>query len=69
MRNKQDKIKVSIIIKALNEEEHIIKCIEKAIAALKEVKGKNEIILVDSGSRDDTVKLAKKYPIKILQIG
>ena len=57
---------VSIIIKALNEEEHISKCVKSALLALKELKG--EVILVDSISTDKTVEIAQKFPIKIIQL-
>jgi len=58
--------KISIIIKALNEQKHIAKSIESAIKALKGFKG--EVILVDSLSTDKTVEIAKRYPIKIVQL-
>jgi len=58
--------KISIIIKALNEEKHIAKCIESAINALKGLTG--EVILVDSLSKDKTIEITKKYPIKIIQL-
>jgi glycosyltransferase involved in cell wall biosynthesis len=58
-------IQVSIIIKALNEEVNIAKCIESCI---KETAGYScEIILVDSLSTDNTVEIAKQYPIRIIQ--
>ena len=59
---------ISVIIKALNEEKHIAKCIESALVALRESGGNNEVILVDSYSSDKTVEIAKKYPIKIIQL-
>jgi len=59
--------KVSIIIKALNEERHIAKCIESSIEAIKQVGG-GEVILVDSISTDKTVEIAMRYPIKIIQL-
>jgi glycosyltransferase involved in cell wall biosynthesis len=58
--------KVSIIIKALNEERHIAGAIESAIAALAGTAG--EIILADSASTDRTVEIAGKYPIKIVRL-
>jgi len=61
-------VNVSIIIKAYNEEKYIANCIESALKALKKVGGKNEIILVDSLSNDKTVEIAKKYPIRIIQL-
>jgi len=61
-------INVSIIIKAYNEEKYIANCIGSALKALKKVGGKNEVILVDSLSKDKTVEIAKKYPIRIVQL-
>jgi len=58
--------KVSIVIKALNEEENIAKCIESALKAVQEVGG--EVILADSLSTDKTIEIAQKYPIKIIQL-
>ena len=58
--------KISIIIKALNEEAHIAGCIESALSAVDGLRG--EVILVDSKSTDKTVEIAKKYPIKIIQL-
>jgi glycosyltransferase involved in cell wall biosynthesis len=57
---------VSIIIKALNEEVHIAAAIESAFAALAGIDG--EIILADGGSRDRTIEIAQRYPIRIVQL-
>jgi len=50
---------LSVIIPALNEEKYIENCLK----ALKNqnFKGKYEIIVSDGGSKDRTVKIAKKY--------
>ena len=61
-----DAIKVSIIIKALNEEERIGAAIESSLKALEKVPG--EVILADSISTDKTVDIARQYPIKIVQL-
>ena len=58
--------KLTIIIKALNEEKNIARAIKSAIRALKGYN--SEIILVDSLSTDRTIEIAKKYPVKIIQI-
>ena len=63
---KFNKSKISIIIKAYNEEKYIGRCIKSALAALKGLNG--EVILVDSKSSDKTIEIAKKYPIKIIQL-
>jgi len=46
-------MKISVVIIAYNEERHIVDC-------LKSAKGADEIIVVDSGSDDQTVPLAKR---------
>lgn len=57
---------ISIIIKALDEEQHIAAAIESALAALADVGG--EVILADAASTDRTVAIAKPYPIKIVRL-
>lgn len=58
--------KVSVIIKALNEEKNICAAIESSLAAVGEFGG--EVILADSHSSDRTVELAAQYPIRIVQL-
>ncbi|MFN4133684.1 MAG: glycosyltransferase [Candidatus Hadarchaeales archaeon] len=52
-----DKPKISIIIPTLNEE----KLIERTLKKAKEAAPGAEIIVVDGGSKDRTVEIAKKY--------
>ncbi len=61
-----DGVRVSIVIKALNEERHIGAALASARAALEKVGG--EVILADSGSSDRTVDIARAYPIEVLQL-
>ena len=58
--------RVSVVIKALNEEANICAVIESCLAAVAEVGG--EVILADSHSTDRTVELASRYPIRIVQL-
>ena len=54
---------ISIIIPTLNEEGYIENCLK----SIKRQSYKNyEIIVVDGGSKDNTVKIAKKYADKVL---
>lgn len=57
---------VSVLIKALNEERHIARAIESALAAVARVGG--EVVLADSLSTDRTVAVAATYPITITQL-
>lgn len=59
-------MKVTVGIKALNEERRIGDAIASAFAALEGFDG--EVILADSGSSDRTVEIARTYPVRIFQI-
>jgi len=59
-------MELSIIIKAYNEEEHIEESIVSALDVIKNYTG--EVILADSLSTDNTIAIARKYPIKIVQL-
>lgn len=57
--------KCSVVIRAYNEEKHIGRLLTGIMRqSLKAV----EIILVDSGSTDSTVSIAKQYPINVVHI-
>lgn len=58
--------RVSVVIKAFNEEKKISATIESALRAVRCVGG--EVILADSCSTDKTVELAMPYPIRIVQL-
>lgn len=57
---------ISVIIPALDEEE----CIENLLKSLKnqDCNVKFEIIVADNGSKDDTVKIARKYTDKVVSV-
>lgn len=57
---------VTVLIKALNEERHIEKCLRSAVDAVAKIGG--EVILCDSGSSDRTVEIAAAFPVTILQL-
>ncbi|NTJ41905.1 glycosyltransferase [Agrobacterium larrymoorei] len=59
-------MKISVILKTLNEEKRIAAAIESVVTALEGLDG--EIIVADSGSRDKTVEIASRYPVVIAQI-
>lgn len=58
-------LRLSILIKALNEEAHIGACLDTALREAQAVGG--EVILVDSLSTDRTLEIAKNYPVRIVQ--
>ncbi|MCL1965675.1 MAG: glycosyltransferase [Candidatus Bathyarchaeota archaeon] len=58
--------KVSIIVSTMNNEATIEECLQALLSQNYPIDNL-EIILVDGGSKDKTVELAKKYPVKIYQ--
>ena len=59
-------MKVSVVIKALNEEKKIAKAIQSSLDAVASVGG--EVILADSCSTDKTIEIASQFDIKIVQL-
>lgn len=57
--------KVSIIITTLNNEQTIGECL-KSVFELNYPKELLEVIVVDGGSKDSTLKIAQNYPAKII---
>jgi glycosyltransferase involved in cell wall biosynthesis len=57
-------IKISIIIKTLNEEANVEKAIESALAAIAGYEG--EVIVSDSASTDRTVAIATRFPTSVV---
>ncbi|MBL0421011.1 glycosyltransferase [Ramlibacter sp. AW1] len=58
--------RITVIIKALNEEARIALAIESSLRAVQGIGG--EVVLADSCSTDRTVEIALRYPIRIVQL-
>ena len=59
-------MRVTVGIKALNEEKNIANAIRTSLLALEPFTG--EVILADSGSSDATIAIAQQFPVKIFQL-
>ncbi|MCW4030052.1 MAG: glycosyltransferase [Candidatus Bathyarchaeota archaeon] len=59
--------KVSIIVASYNNQDTIKECLE-AVLAQNYPKDHFEVILMDGESKDDTVKIAEQFPIKVVSI-
>jgi cellulose synthase/poly-beta-1,6-N-acetylglucosamine synthase-like glycosyltransferase len=59
--------KVSIIVAAYNSQATIEDCL-KSILALNYPVGFFEVIVMDGGSKDGTVKISQQFPIKVVSI-
>jgi GT2 family glycosyltransferase len=65
MESTKARSKVTVLIKALNEETRIAACLEAAIREARSVSG--DVLLVDSLSDDRTVEIARQFPVRIVQ--
>lgn len=64
--NEPSQPRISVLIKALNEEEKIERCLLSALSEARNLGG--EVILVDSLSDDRTLEIANKFPdVRIVQ--
>ncbi len=59
----EESIKVSVVIPVHNEEAYIGACLE---SLMHQTDPANEIIVVNNNSTDNTAKIARKYPVKVL---
>jgi glycosyltransferase involved in cell wall biosynthesis len=57
---------VTVGIKVLNEEKQIAAALESALRAVKPFRG--EVILADSVSTDRTIEIARRFPVRIVQL-
>ncbi|MBN8507170.1 MAG: glycosyltransferase [Burkholderiales bacterium] len=60
------RLEVSILVKALNEEANIERCLRSCLAALDGIDG--EVIVADSLSEDRTVAIASGLPVRVVQL-
>lgn len=59
-------IDISIVILTKNEEKYIGSTLDMIFS--QDIDKKYEVIVIDSGSRDSTLEIAKRYPVKIVEI-
>ncbi|MBK6006691.1 glycosyltransferase [Ramlibacter ginsenosidimutans] len=62
----RSRCRVSVIIKAYNEERRIEQALRSSLAAVAEVGG--EVILADGHSTDNTVAIASTLPVRIVRL-
>ena len=63
----KNKLKVSVVLPCLNEEDTLGECIKKIQNYFKEGDINGEIIVVDNGSTDDSPNIARRLKVKLVQ--
>jgi len=69
----ENQVIISVIIPTYNEEKHIAACLDSLLS--QEISLPIEIIIVDNGSKDKTIKIVEKYvesfsnKIKLIKLG
>ncbi len=57
-------MKISVVIPVYNEERYIGKCLQ---SLLGQTEPADEIIIVDNNCTDNTIQIAKKFPVKVIK--
>lgn len=73
MQESKIEIELSVVVPCYNEEKGLLEFVKRTDAVLKQLNSKYELILVNDGSRDNTlgvaVELSKSYPnLKVLNL-
>ena len=59
-------LELTILIPCLNEEDTIGKCINKAKTCMKKNKIKGEVLIIDNGSTDNSVKISRRLGARVI---
>lgn len=59
-------VRASVVIRAKNEARLIGEALEAAVG--QRLRGGFEVVLVDSGSTDATLEIARRYPVQVVEI-
>ncbi len=59
-------LELTILIPCLNEEDTIGKCINKAKTSMKKNKIKGEILIIDNGSTDNSIKISRRLGARVI---
>jgi glycosyltransferase involved in cell wall biosynthesis len=60
-------IEVTVVLPCLNEEKTIASCVQKAMAAFRQLKTDGEVVVVDNGSTDKSVEIALENGARVVK--
>ena len=59
---------ISVVIPCLNEARSIGICVEKALAAFREIGIRGEVVVADNGSTDGSIEIAEKLGARVVHV-
>ena len=63
-----DTPEISVVIPCLNEARSIGICVEKALAAFREIGIRGEVVVADNGSTDGSVEIAERLGARVVHV-
>jgi hypothetical protein len=61
-------LEVSVVMPCLNEARTVARCVDKAVAALKELGVRGEVIVADNGSSDGSPEIAQAHGARVVPV-
>src|ERR1043165_7280313 len=63
-----DHVTVSVVIPCLNEANSLAFCIDKALAAFREIGVTGEVVVADNGSTDGSNEIAERHGARVVHV-
>jgi hypothetical protein len=64
----QEGIIVSVVIPCLNEANSLAFCIDKALAAFRQIQTNGEVVVADNGSTDASIDIAQQHGARVVHV-
>src|SRR5260370_15939103 len=67
-RSFEDPLEVSVVMPCLNEARTVGVCVDKALACLKKLQVKGEVVVADNGSTDGAQDIARAHGARVVPV-
>src|ERR1700751_5206310 len=61
-------VEVSVVIPCLNEANSLAFCIDKALAAFRDIGISGEVVVADNGSTDGSIEIAEQHGARVVHV-
>jgi hypothetical protein len=66
--NENNEVEVSVVMPCLNEARTVGRCVDKAIAALRKMGVRGEVVVADNGSTDGSPEIADDHGARVIHV-